>query len=87
MSQKKKKLEAQEKAGSKCEFDKSLEVIRLQPISCISRSTVLPLENSRHSFVKEGAEVRWAIGKFRKYLWVSEFRVLSYCSDLKKYLN
>ena len=37
------KKEAQEKAGGNCEFDKSLEVMRLRPISFISRSTVLPL--------------------------------------------
>ena len=36
--------------SEKCEFDKSLEVMRLRPIYFISRSTVSPLENSRHSF-------------------------------------
>ena len=49
--------------------------------------TVSPLKNSRHSFVVEKDTVRWAIGKFRNYLWESEFTVLSYCSGLKKYLN
>ena len=43
--------EAQGKDGRKCRFDKSLEVFHLRPISFISRSIVLPLENSRHRFV------------------------------------
>ena len=42
--------EAQEKSSGKCEFYMSLEVMRLLPIASISISTVLPLENSRHSF-------------------------------------
>ena len=43
-----------------------------------------PLEKSRHSFVGEADTVRWAIGKFRNYLWGSEFMVMSDCSGLKK---
>ena len=78
------KSEAKEKAVKKCEFYKSLEGMRLRPIYSTSRSTVLPLEKSRHSFVLEAAAVRWAIGKFRKYLWRSEFTVLSDCSGMKK---
>ena len=46
-------LEAQEKAGGKCEFYNSLVGMRLRQISFISRSTVPPLENSRHFFVGE----------------------------------
>ena len=78
--------EEQEKSGGKCEFENSLEGMRLRPIYFISRSTVLPLEKSRHSFVGEVAAVRWAIGKFRKYLWQSEFMVLSDCSGLLFFL-
>ena len=63
--------ESQNNYGWKCEFNISLEGMRLRPISFISRSTVLPLEKSRHSFVGEAAAVRWAIGKSRKYLWGS----------------
>ena len=37
VSEEARKSEAQEKAGRKCEFDKSLEGMRLQPISFISR--------------------------------------------------
>ena len=44
------KSEAQEKYGGKFEFDNSLEVMGLRPISFISRSTVFPLEKSRHIF-------------------------------------
>ena len=40
------KSEAQENTVRKCEFDKSLEGMHLRPISLISVSTVLPLEES-----------------------------------------
>ena len=63
------KSEVQEKDGGKCEFDKSLEGMRLRPIYFISISTVPPLERSIHSFVGESAAVMWAIGKFRNDLW------------------
>ena len=66
VSEEARKSEAQEKDGRECEFDKSLEGMRLRPIYFISRSTVSPLENSRHSFVGEADSVRLAIGKFRK---------------------
>ena len=45
--------------------------------------TVSPLEKSRHIFVLEKDTVRWAIGKFRNYLWGKYFMVLSYCSVLQ----
>ena len=60
--------EAQEKVGENCEFDKSLEVIHLRPISFVSVSTVSPLEKSRYIFLGESSAVMCAIGKFRKYL-------------------
>ena len=63
--------DAQEKDSRKCEFDNSLDGMRLRPISFISRSTVSPLEKSRHIFVGEVAALRWAAGKFRKYFWGS----------------
>ena len=62
--------EAQENDNVKCEFVKSLEIMRLRPISFISRSKVSPLEKSRHSFVVDVDTVRWAAGKFRNYLWL-----------------
>ena len=43
VSKKARKSEAQEKSGRKCEFEKSLERICLQPISFISISTLLRL--------------------------------------------
>ena len=43
-----------------------------------------PLENSRHSFVGEEATVRWAIGKFRKYLWGLESTILSDYSGMQE---
>ena len=70
VSAEERKLEAQEKDGGKCEFDKSLEGMRLKK-SFVPRSIVSPLENSRCSFVLEADIVRWAIGKFRNYLWGS----------------
>ena len=63
--------EAQEKDDGKCEFYNSLERSRLRPISFVSISAVFPLEKSIHSFVGESAILRWTIGNFRKYLWVS----------------
>ena len=82
-----KKQRHKKRRFGKCEFDKYLEGMRLRPIYFISRSTVFPLENSRHIFLGEAYVVRWAIGKFRNYLWGSEFTVLSDFSGLKKYLN
>ena len=76
--------EAKEKDSGKCGFDEFLEGMRLQPIYFISRATVSPLEKSRHSFVGDSSEVRQAKGKFRKYLWRSEFKILSDCSRVKK---
>ena len=69
--------EAQENSGRNYEFDKYLEGMCLRPIYFVSRSTVSPLENSRHIFVGEAATLRWAIGKFIKYLLVAEFIGLS----------
>ena len=71
VSEESRNSEAQENYGGKCEFDKSLEVMRLRPIYFISRSTVLPLEKSIQIFVGEAAKVRCTIGNFRKYLWRS----------------
>ena len=42
---------------------------------------------SRHIFIGEADAVRWDIGKFRKYLWGSEFTLLSDFSGMRKYLN
>ena len=61
--------------------------MRLRPIYFISRSTVSSLENSRHSFLVETDTARWDIGKFRKFLWGSEFNVLSNCSRMKKFFE
>ena len=61
--------EAQYKDSGNCEFDKSLDGMRLRPISFISISTVSPQEKSRHIFSGETAALRWAIGKFMNYLW------------------
>ena len=82
VSEESRESELQEKDGGKCEFYKPLEVMRLRRISFVSRSTVSPLENSIHRFVGEASTVSWSKGKFRKYLWGSEFTVLSYCSGL-----
>ena len=75
---------APETFGVKFEFDKYLEVMFLQPVSFISKSTVSTLKNSRHSFLEDSTAVRWYIINFRQYLWVAEFTVLSYCSGLQK---
>ena len=71
VSEEVRKSETQERDGKKCEFDKSLEGMGLQPISFISISKVSPLKKSRNIFVGEAAVVRCSIEKFRKYLWGS----------------
>ena len=76
--------EAQRKDSGKWEFDKSLIRMCLRPISFISISMVLPLENSRHRFVGETDTVSWSVGKSRNYLWGDEFIVISYCSRLQQ---
>ena len=48
---------------------------------------MLRVEKSIHSFILEAAVVRWAIGKFRKNLWGSEFTLLSDLSGLKKFFE
>ena len=37
-----------------------------------------------HIYFVEAATIRWAIEKFRKWLWVSELKFLFYCSALMK---
>ena len=68
VSEEARESKAQQKYCGKCEFEKSLEGMHLQPFYFISRSTMSPLENSRHGFVGEADTMRWAIVKFRKYL-------------------
>eukprot|EP00957_Ditylum_brightwellii_P061564 4671783-Ditylum_brightwellii.AAC.1 len=62
-----------EAGGGKCEFDKSAHGLRLRPIAFVSRKTQTRLEKSAHSYVGEAGTIRWAIGKFRKYLYGAEF--------------
>ena len=50
--------ESQKKDGVKCKFYKSLEGLRLCPISLLSIETVSPLERSRHIFLGEAAALR-----------------------------
>ena len=52
------KSDAQENSGGKCQFYNYLVGFCLQPIYFISRLTVSPLENPRHSFVAEADAVR-----------------------------
>ena len=75
---------AQEKSGENCEFDKSLEGMRLRQISFILISMVSSLENSRNNFVGEPDIVRWAIVNVRNYMLGEESTVISDCSGLKK---
>ena len=75
--------EAQEAKGGKCEFDRKPGGIRLRPIAFISRRTQTALENSSHSYVGEAATIRWAVGRFRHYLFGATFTSLTDCSGLK----
>ena len=59
----------------------------LQPIYFISRSTVSPLENSRHIFVVKAASVRWYMENFRNNLWGAEFTVLSDFRGMKNFIE
>eukprot|EP00957_Ditylum_brightwellii_P088127 6712793-Ditylum_brightwellii.AAC.1 len=79
--------EQKEAEGGKCEFDKSAHGLRLRPIAFVSRKTQTWLEKSAHSYVGEAGTIRWAIGKFRKYLYGAEFTVLMDCSGLRSFFE
>jgi hypothetical protein len=74
-----------EVAGGKCEFDKTVNGLRLRPISFISmrrRDT-----SSRHSFVGEASTGRWAMLKFKHHLIGREFTWITDCSGLLKFFE
>ncbi len=73
--------------GGKCEFDTSVSGLRLRPIAFISRKTRTAMERSMHSYIGEAACIRWAVGKFRRYLYGGYFAVLCDCSGLKQFLE
>ena len=74
--------EIREAAGEKCHFDRTKAGPRLRPVIFLDRKTT-PAERSYHSYVGEAATGRWAIGKFRKYLWGAPFTWLTDCSGLR----
>ena len=78
--------EARELAGGKCEFDKTKSGLRLRPIAFLDRTNT-PGEHSYHSFTGEAAAGRWAIGKFKKYLYGVEFTWLTDCSGLRQFFE
>ena len=42
-------------------------------------------EISSHSYMREASAIRWAVGKFCKYLYRMEFTVLTDCPSLKNF--
>ena len=69
-------------AGGDCTFDLTLRGPRLRPVKFISRCCD-EKESHFHSFVGEAAAGRWAIGRFRQYLWGHKFYWLTDCSAIK----
>ena len=63
-------------------FDSSLGGPRLRPVFFQSRRCT-EKESHFHSYVGESAAGRWAIGKFRSYLWGAKFYWITDCSAVK----
>jgi hypothetical protein len=81
-----KAAEAKELEGGRCEFDRRKSGLRLRPIAFIDRTCTLP-EHSFHSYVGEVSAGRWAIGKFRKWLYGAEFTWLTDCSGVQRFME
>jgi hypothetical protein len=71
--------------GGKCEFDKTVNGLRLRPIAFISMRR--KLTSSRHSFVGEAATGRWAMLKFKHHLIGREFTWITDCSGLLNFFE
>ena len=78
--------EDRERAGGKCDFDCTKSGLRLRPIAFLDRTTTPP-EWSFHSYVGEVATGRWAIGKFFKYLYGTEFTWLTDCLGIQFFMD
>ena len=78
--------ETRERNGGRCEFDRTKSGIRLRPLAFIDRITSAS-ERSYHSYVGEVAAGRWAIGKFYKFLYGSEFTWLTDCSSVQHFMT
>ena len=61
--------------------------LRLRPISFISHKTKTSFKRSSHSYVGEAGVIQWAVGKFRKYLYRTDFTVMTDCSSLKTFFE
>jgi hypothetical protein len=71
--------------GGKCEFDKTVNGLRLRPISFISMRRQATL--SRHSFVGKASTGRWATLKFKHHFIGREFTWITDCSGLLKFFK
>ena len=69
-----------------CEFDQSISGLRLRPVVFASRKCV-GKEVHWHSSVGELATGRWAMDKFRIYLWIREFTWITDCSGIIKFYD
>ena len=78
--------EARERAGGRCEFERSRTRLRLRPIAFISRRTT-KAEQDYHSLVGEASVGRWSFGKWKKWLLGAEFTWLCDCSGLSKFFE
>ena len=79
--------EKREAEGGRCEFDKTSSGLRLRSIAFISRKTQTAIKKSAHSYVGEAATIRWAVGRFRHYLFGATFTSLTDCSGLKTFFE
>ena len=61
--------------------------LRLRPIAFISCKTKTSFKRSYHSYVVEAGVIQSAVGNFLKYLYRTEFTVMTYCSSLKPFFE
>jgi hypothetical protein len=72
--------------GGAWEFDKTLSGLRLCPVAFISRRCK-GAEEDYHSFVGEAATGRWAMFKFRRFLWFRQLTWITNCSGLESFFE
>lgn len=73
--------EVAEYEGEPCQFDTTINALRLHPVACLSRKC-LPQEALYHSYMGKAATGIWVIEKFCQYLYGKEFTWITNCSGL-----
>ena len=72
--------------GGKCEFDKTVNGLRLRPIAFISRRCT-GRERDYHSHVGETVAGKWAMDRFKHWLLGREFTWITDCSGILKFFE